>query len=118
MFNHIMAAEDGRIYSTYSSGQATIMVGSEEVDPFLHWYDWETKSVRLKEEMRIDVSPTSINNVPSQCSCAVSGPITTTVIVPKGDNPASFDLPGEYELVFTPDDPKYLPLSVTLEVFV
>lgn len=116
MFNHIMAAEDGRIYSTYSSAQATILVSADTVDPQTQWYDWSDRSVKAKEEMSISVTPTQISEVPTTCTCSVTGPITTSIIVPEGTHPALFDAPGSYELIFTSDSPRYLPLRVELVV--
>ncbi|NJL70228.1 MAG: hypothetical protein HC888_00845 [Candidatus Competibacteraceae bacterium] len=116
MYTHIMAAEDGRIYFTYSSAQATILVEGVEVDPFIHWYDWGERVVKEKGNMPIEISPTAITGVPCQCTVSVEGAVMHTFPLPAGDTPVLFDVVGTYEITITPNDPRWLPYRATLEV--
>lgn len=116
MFTHILAADNGRIYSKFASPQATILVDGDSVDPSTHWYDWQERAAKLKEAMPITVTPEAITGAPCKCSVSVSGPLSHTFQIDEQDTPVSFVVPGEYTIVVTPDVPKWLPYEGVLNI--
>lgn len=118
-YKYILAEQDGTIRGAMTPPQRYLEVSEDAVaHPDSQWVDWETLELRDRAEMEIAYNGELVVGIPCQCKLTVAGPIPHNgETVAAGDLAITFDLPGSYNLLFEPMDPKWLPQNVVVEVY-